>query len=338
MKFIKHPITGRLTLNPLILVVLLSAIFTSPVKADSVQYHIVVAPDGKGDFTSIQSAIDNTKSFPDKRITIEIKPGVYQEKIIVPEWNPKVSLIGEDANTTRIVYGDYFDKINRGRNSTFFTATLQVNGNDFHMENITVENSAGSVGQALALAVNADRATFYNSRFIGNQDTVYVSGEGKRQYFKNCYIEGTTDFIFGGATAVFEQCQIHAKADSYITAASTPAIIDYGLTFIDCDITAAKGVNKVYLGRPWRPFARVVFINTKMDGAVPPEGWHNWNNPTAEKSSFFAEFGSRGAGAPKSGKRVEWSHQLSANQVSAYTPEKILRPNQESAWYKRSQK
>lgn len=154
------------------------------------------------------------------------------------------------------------------------------------MENITIENSAGPVGQAVALHIEGDRCVFRNCRFLGHQDTMFASGENARQYYVDCYIEGTTDFIFGPATAVFEKCVIHSKKNSYVTAASTPDWVDYGFVFIDCTLTAAAGIDEIYLGRPWRDYARTVFIRTDMEAHILPEGWHNWSRPEAEKSTF----------------------------------------------------
>lgn len=291
--------------------------------AEDIRFHSVVAGDGSGDYTSIQDAIDNTKAFPPKRITLFIKNGVYREKVNVHEWNTSLSLIGESRDGVIITYDDHFRKIDRGRNSTFHTPTVQVDGDDFRAENLTIRNTAGPVGQAVALAVNADRAYFDNISLIGDQDTLYVTGEGKRQYFKDCYIEGTTDFIFGRATAVFEDCRIHSKADSYITAASTPEGVDFGFVFIGCRLTAEEGVGKVYLGRPWRPYARTVFIDTDMGAHILPQGWDDWSNPAARKTVFYAEYGSTGPGGD-SKHRVEWSEQLGKKQAARYTPETIF--------------
>jgi len=167
-----------------------------------IQYKTVVAKDGSGDFTTIQAAINATKSFPDNRVTIILKNGVYREKVRVPSWNTLLSIVGEDRDNTIIVWDDYFNKINRGRNSTFFTYTLAVEADDFYAENLTVENSAGPVGQAVALDVEGNRCVFKNCRILGNQDTAYLDGEFSNQLFVNCKIEGTTDFIFGSATAI----------------------------------------------------------------------------------------------------------------------------------------
>ena len=296
--------------------------FTTKQKFE-VKYTYVVAKDGSGDFTSIQSAIEACKSFPDERITIFIKNGIYNEKVFIPEWNTKISLIGESKDSTIISFADYFKKIDKGRNSTFYTATLLVQGNDFHAENLTIENSAGQVGQALALAVEADRCSFSNCKFLGNQDTIYLSGEHNRQYFVDCYIEGTTDFIFGEATALFEKCSIKCKADSYITAASTPEGFAYGFVFKNCTIEAAPGVKDVYLGRPWRKYAKVVFINCKMGAFIDSKGWSNWQKTDNYKTVFYAERNSTGAGA-KPDERVSWSHQLTEDQAERYSIKNIF--------------
>lgn len=284
---------------------------------------ITVSADGKGDYASIQDAIDASKAFPDERIEIFIRDGVYREKVKVHSWNTKLSLIGESVENTIIVYDDYFGKIDRGRNSTFFTYTLLVDGDDFRAENLTIQNAAGPVGQAVALHVEADRCEFVNCRFLGNQDTLYLAGENARQYFIDCYIEGTTDFVFGEATAVFRRCVIHSKSDSYITAASTREGVDYGFVFIDCRLTAGEGVTRVFLGRPWRNFARTVFVNTWMGAHIRPEGWNNWGRKDAEKSVFYAEYQSNGPGASPDG-RVGWSRRLTPEQAQNYALEEIF--------------
>lgn len=289
------------------------------------KYEYVVALDGSGDFTSIQKALDACKIFPDQRITIHVKNGIYNEKVAVLSGNTQLSIIGESVDKTIITFGDYFDKINRGRNSTFYTSTLKVDASDFVLENMTVENSAGPVGQALALHVEGDRCVFRNCCFLGNQDTVYAAGKFSRQYFYNCYIEGTTDFIFGEATAVFEQCSLHAKVNSFLTAASTTEGKPFGFVFLNCKITAASGVDKVFLGRPWRSFAKVAFLNCEMGSFIAAEGWDNWSKAENENTTQFAEYKNTGAGANLS-KRVEWSHKLTAKDAKAFTKENIFVP------------
>lgn len=286
---------------------------------------LVVAKDGSGDFTSIQEAIDNAKSFPDLRITISIKQGIYEEKVKVHAWNSNITLRGENAQTTLIRWGDYFNKIGRGRNSTFHTPTLLVQGENFRAENLTIENSAGEAGQAIALSVEADCAVFVGCRILGHQDTLYAAGINARHLYESCYIEGTTDFIFGEATALFHNCTIHSKRNSFITAASTPKGRKFGFVFLHCKLTATAGVDSVYLGRPWRKYAKTAFIYCEMGKHIVPEGWHRWSDPDEESTTLYAEYGNTGPGA-KNNHRVGWSHQLSEKQARQFNLEKILQP------------
>jgi pectinesterase len=279
-----------------------------------------VAQDGSGDYKTLQEAINACKVFPDGRITIYLKPGIYREKVEVYSWTNKISLLGEDAATTIISFDDYSGK---GSHNTFTSYTVKVIGDDFYAENITFENAAGPVGQAVALHVEGDRCVFKNCRFLGNQDTIYTGGDSSRQYFSHCYIEGTTDFIFGAATAVFEDCTIHSKKNSYVTAASTPEGKLYGYVFLNCKLTAAPEATKVYLGRPWRNYAKTVFVNCELGEHILPEGWHNWSKPDAEKTTLYAEYNSSGKGA-NAAARVPWSHQLNKKEAQLYTVNKIL--------------
>ena len=303
----------------------LLVILACPVLFSQEKYEYTVAKDGSGDFTSVQEAVDACKAFPDHRVTVYIKNGVYREKVKIPACNTRLSFIGEDPEKTIITYDDYFGKVGMGRNSTFYTYTLMVEADDFHAENLTVENSAGPVGQAVALLVEGDRCTFLNCRILGNQDTLYAAGQNSRQYYKSCYIEGTTDFIFGAATALFEDCTVCSKKDSYITAASTPEGRKFGYVFRNCRLVATEGIHKVYLGRPWRDFARVVFINCELGAHILQQGWSNWEGTSRDKTAYYAEYGNTGPGSSTQG-RVPWSHQLSAEEAGQYTPENILAP------------
>jgi pectinesterase len=294
----------------------------------------VVAQDGSGDFTTIQDAIDAMKSFPPERITIRVKPGVYREKVVVHEWNTRITLIGEDAERTIVTWDDHFKRIARGRNSTFFTATVQVNADDFVAKHLTIENSAGDVGQAVALAVNANRAVFRDVRLLGNQDTLYVTGEGNRMYFADCYVEGTTDFIFGGASAVFDNCTLHAKKNSYLTAASTPEHEPFGFVFIGATLTAEPGIDAVFLGRPWREHAQTVFIDSSMGAHILPAGWHDWDKPSARETTFYAEHASSGPGGKSEG-RVAWSRQLDDADAARFNVERLLESSTHPEWYTR---
>ncbi len=286
---------------------------------------ITVAQDGSGDFTTVQAAIDAAKAFPDMRITIFIRNGIYREKVVVPACNARISLIGESMESTILTWDDHFNKVNRGRNSTFYTWTLKVEADDFIAEQLTIENSAGAVGQAVALHVEGDRCFIRNCRIRGHQDTLYAAGPDSRQYFRNCLIEGTTDFIFGASTALFEECTLHSKSNSYLTAASTLEGKPYGYVFLRCRLTADAGVDAVYLGRPWRDFARTVFLQCEMGSHIVREGWANWSGTARDKTAYYAEYKNTGPGAP-TGHRVPWSHQLSRREARNYTPEKILAP------------
>lgn len=297
---------------------------------------VTVSPDGTGDFTSIQAAIDATKSFPDERMTILVKNGLYTEKITVPTWNNKLTIKGESTENTIIQYNDHFRKINRGRNSTFHTATFDVRGNDFIAENLTIENTAGPVGQAIALSVEADRCTFRNCRIVGHQDALYAAGENCRQFYYNCYIEGTTDFIFGEATALFEKCTVHSKSNSFITAASTPKGADFGFVFTGCKFTASPEVTQAYLGRPWRAYAKTVLLFCELGKHIREEGWHPWSAGSGrEKTAYYAEYMNYGEGSDRS-KRVPWSYSLSKKEAKRYTRENILKcrlPFDPKEWY-----
>jgi pectinesterase len=282
---------------------------------------VVVALDGSGDFQTIQAAVNAMPDHSLLRLTIIVKPGTYSEKLVIPSWKTKITLVGEDKDKTIITWNDYSGK---GSHNTFTSYTVLVQGNDFQAENITFENSAGTgVGQAVALHVEADRCIFKNCRIVANQDTLYTGVDNSRQYYIDCYIEGTTDFIFGPATAVFENCHIHCKKNSYVTAASTPQNQRFGYVFMNCKITTTPETTKLYLGRPWRPFAKTVFLNCDLSGAILPEGWHNWNKPDAEKTSLYAEYKSTGEGA-RPAQRVSWSHQLTDEEAKAYTLENIF--------------
>jgi pectinesterase len=310
-------------------------LFSLTLCAQNYKYEFTVAKDGSAEYTTIQDAINAMRVFPLKRITLRIKNGIYNEKIELPSSNTEVTFIGESVDKTIITFNDYSG---RGKTNTFTSYTAKIAGNDFRAENITFINSAGPVGQAVALHLESDRAVFKNCRFIGCQDTMYLAGENCRQLFIDCYVEGTTDFIFGPSTAIFQNCTIKSKANSYITAANTPEGIPYGFVFLNCNLIADSAATKVYLGRPWRIYAKTVFIGCKMESHILPEGWENWQKPEAEKTAFYAEYGNSGAGYVP-GSRVNWSRQLTAKEAKLYTAEKIFNSQKaisekERAWYK----
>lgn len=314
--FVSHKTSG-LKKSCFIFLLLVSAQFYitgQTANPQQYKYLFTVAKDGTGDYYNIQDAINAMRGYPLAPITLYIKNGVYNEKIELPPNNTDVTFIGENVDSTIITWNDYSGK---GRHTTFSSYTAKISGNRFRAENITFENSAGPVGQALALYVDADKAVFKNCKFLGNQDTIFTGGEYARQYFSDCYIQGTTDFIFGPATAVFKNCTIRAKANSYITAASTTQGKEFGYVFLNCKIIADSAVDKLYLGRPWRAYAKTVFINSVLPKAIVPEGWDNWSNPENEKTVFYAEYKSKGEGAAPD-KRAKWSNQLTDKQVQQY--------------------
>jgi pectinesterase len=286
---------------------------------------LVVAKDGTGMFNSIQKAIEATKAYPLNRIVIYIKNGIYKEQVRIPAWNPDLSLIGEDREKTVIAYGSYFNQVAKGRNSTFYTATLSVEAPGVILRHLSIDNTAGPVGQAIALSVQSDQCLVEDCNIRGNQDTFFATGSRTRVYLKNCFISGTTDFLFGDATVLLSHCGILCKADSYIVAASTNRHQAFGFVLDHCAITAAKGVKKVYLGRPWRPYARTVYLNTTMDNFIQQAGWNNWSDKANEATAYYAEYNSRGAaGKLSTGKRVSWSHQLQRSEADQYTVENIM--------------
>lgn len=291
------------------------------VPGPSHKYDFVVALDGSGDFTTVQAAINAVPDYRKNPTTIFIRNSVYKEKLILPASKTNVKFIGEDWGKTILTYDDFASKKNRFGEEIGTTGSTSffVFGDGFRAENLTFENSSGPVGQAVAVRVDGDQVVFEHCRFLGFQDTLYPHGERSRQYYKDCYIEGTTDFIFGWSTAVFENCTIFCKQGGhYVTAASTPEGNPYGFVFINCKITGDAPEDSFYLGRPWRPFAKTVYINCFLDKHIKPEGWHNWSKPDAEKTTWYAEYGSTGPGADLAG-RVNWSHKLTQEEAKEYT-------------------
>ncbi len=296
----------------------LLTVATSSIKAND-NTRVVVSQDGTGDYISIQEALNHCKAFRDYEQEIYIKNGIYHEKILVDSFLTNIKLIGESNDSTIITYSDHAGMPGIG---TFNSYTVKVVGDYIKIINLTIENGSGEVGQAVALHIEGDLCEIKDCKLLGNQDTLYAAGKDSRQMYINCYIDGTTDFIFGAAIALFENCTLHSKRNSYVTAASTTNEHKYGYVFKNCRLTADEGVDKVYLGRPWRDYANVVFINCQMGSHIVPEGWHNWGQPNREKTSFYAEYKSTGAGANEE-KRVPWSHQLTKKQVEKYTIQNI---------------
>jgi len=285
----------------------------------------VVAKDGSGNFTTVQEAINAVPDFRKKETTIFIKKGVYKEKLILAECKHLVTFIGESVDSTIITYDDYNQKKNIfcEEKGTSGSAGFYIYGIGFSAENITFQNTAGPVGQAVAVSVAGDQIKFKNCRFLGFQDTLYTYGKDSRQYYNNCYIEGTVDFIFGSSTAVFDSCTIYGKRGGFYTAASTTEGKKFGYVFLNCHITGDAPENTFLLGRPWRPFAKTVFLYCKLGNQVKPEGWNNWSKPANEKTVYYGEYKNTGSGA-STDKRVSWARQLTDEEANLYTLKNIF--------------
>lgn len=281
----------------------------------------IVDRNGTGDFRTVQEAINSVRTAdPRGLITIRIKNGVYKEKLVIPPHVTNIKIIGEDRDKTIINYDDH---ANINKMGTFKTYTFLLSGNDITLENLTIENSSAELGQAVALHIEGDRVVVRNCRLLGHQDTLYAGRDGARQYFENCYIEGTTDFIFGPATTWFEGCTIYCKKNSYITAANTPQNIKYGYIFNNCTVTVADSVTEMYLGRPWRAYSMTLFMNTTLPKEIKTEGWDNWRNPENEKTVRYMEYNNKGDGSNTT-KRVKWSKVLTSAEAKEYTVKNVL--------------
>jgi pectinesterase len=291
---------------------------------------ITVAKDGSGNFTSVQQAFNSIPLHNKKRITVYVKKGVYKEKLHLDSTKEFVTLKGEDRFSTILTFNDHTGVISPKGDTinTYSSYSFLESANNFRAENICFNNDAGfTAGQAVALDITGDKVAIENCRITGNQDVLFMSYPSTRQVFLHCYIEGTTDFIFGPSTAWFEQCHIHSKKNSHVTAASTPAEQAYGFVFHDCVLTGDTILNKVSLGRPWRPYAKVVYFECYIDRHIYPAGWSNWNNTENYKTTYYAEYHNYGPGADTKN-RISWSHQLSDEQIKQYTIQNVI-----GSWY-----
>jgi pectinesterase len=312
---------------------------------------MLVAKDGSGDFKTVQEALDSIPEGNSERIVINIKNGIYKEKLCINK--PNITLKGENKPDTILTYDDYANKLlpSGEKMGTFNSFSTFIGGDDFSAEDITFENSAGSgniYGQAIAIYVHADKAKFKNCSFLGCQDTIFTgplppkprsgnffggpkdreSRKHVRQYYEGCFIKGDVDFIFGSATAVFKDCEIFSnnrdmEVNGYITAASTTEEESFGYVFIDCTLTGDATPNSVYLGRPWRDYAKTTFINCHMGEHIIAEGWHNWGRYDAENTVSYEEYNSSGPGG-KLNERVTFAKILTDEEVRRYNLEDIL--------------
>lgn len=273
---------------------------------------IVVAADNTGDYATVGEALRKVRGDFDTHVTIFIKNGVYREKLLINSTINNLTIEGESPDSCIITWDDYAALRNMGTSNSY---TVKVEGNNITFRNLTFENAAGPVGQAVAMHATGDRISFFNCRFLGFQDTLYASGRGARQYFEDCYIEGTVDFIFGASTAMFNRCHLHGKRDGYFTAASTPEETPVGYVFYRCKLTTAPEVTSMYLGRPWRPYASTYFVECDLDGNINPQGWHNWGNKDNELTARYGEYGNTGK-ASSTDQRAPWSKIITEDEAN----------------------
>jgi len=296
------------------------------VKAGAQTQAITVAQDGSGKYKTVQAALDAVPGGNKKPFVIYIKNGLYHEKLHLDAEKQFVELVGESRFNTILTYDDHPGKVSPKGDSinTRTSYSFLIAADNFKAKNITFRNDAGfSAGQAVAVECRGDKAVFTDCRFIGNQDILFLNSETSRQYYKDCYIEGTTDFIFGAATAWFENCHIHSKKNSHITAASTPQDHPYGFVFYDCTLTGDSTLHAVSLGRPWRPYSWVTYIHCYMGQQIKAGGFSNWNKTESYKTARYSEYQSYGPGSASAG-RVPWEKQLTANEADKITINNVL--------------
>ncbi|XP_078427554.1 pectin methylesterase 31 [Wolffia australiana] len=297
----------------------------------------VEIPIGEEVYKTVQEAIDAVPLGNKVRIVILIPPGVYRQPVYIPKTKNFITLAGSQPETTVLTWHNTASRIEHHMPSqvigtgTFGCGSTIIEGEDFIAENITFENSApqGS-GQAVAVRVTADRCAFYNCRFLGGQDTLYLH-YGK-QYLKDCYIEGSVDFIFGNSTALLEHCHVHCKSQGFITAQSRKSAEEStGYIFLRCVITGNGSSAYSYLGRPWGSFARVLYAYTWMDSCIKPMGWHNWDKPANEKSACFFQFRCSGPGSDHGG-RVPWCRELEEQEAKQLLLHSFIDPDPAKPW------
>ncbi|KAL8471627.1 hypothetical protein ACS0TY_029036 [Phlomoides rotata] len=298
---------------------------------------ITVAQDGAANYRTVQEAIDAVPLGNACRTVIRVAPGVYRQPLYVAKTKNFITLAGISPESTVLTWHNTATHIEHNQaarvigTGTFGCGSVIVEGEDFIAENITFENSApqGS-GQAVAIRVTADRCAFYNCRFLGWQDTLYLH-YGK-QYLRDCYVEGSVDFIFGNSTALLEHCHIHCKSSGYITAQSRKSSQETtGYVFLRCVITGNGEKEFAYLGRPWGPFGRVVYAYTFMDASVKQAGWNNWGKTENERTACFYEYKCSGPGSCSS-KRVTWARELMDEEVEQFLAPTFIDPDPQRPW------
>jgi pectinesterase len=319
--------SNRLSYNMSCLAVLAIVLISTP-KVHAQDVHVRVShdlaaatADGVG-YPTIQMALDHApQPGPAGRLYIEIAPGIYHERVFVTQNRARTALVGTGRDPGKVVISAAQNAKSAG--GTFFTSTVEVNGDGFEADNLTFENTAGNTGQAVAITVRSDRAVFKHCRFLGDQDTLF--SDFGRQYFLDSYIQGGVDFIFGNAAAVFDNSEIHIIRPGYLTAQSRVSHEQKtGYVFHHARITAEDLHGKpFYLGRPWRPFSRVVFVDCEMPASVSPQGWSPWTPGGTIENTYYGERGSVGPGAMVQS-RLAGSHQLTAAEAASFATRKFL--------------
>ncbi|XVF62152.1 hypothetical protein PTKIN_Ptkin08bG0194100 [Pterospermum kingtungense] len=277
----------------------------------------------QGEFATIQKAISSIPVVNHCRVVISIGAGTYREKVEIPATMGYITIIGVGADKTIIQWDDTADRMGQsGRPlGTYGSATFAINSPYFIAKNITFKNKApsppsGALGkQAVALRISADTAAFIGCKFIGAQDTLY--DHIGRHYFKDCYIEGSVDFIFGNGRSIYRDCHLHAVTNSYgaLTAQKRESLLEEtGFSFVNCKVT---GSGALYLGRAWGTFSRVVFVFTYMDKIITPRGWYDWGDKNREMTVFYGQYKCSGPGADFGG-RVSWARELTQQEAKPF--------------------
>jgi len=282
---------------------------------------VTVAQDGSGNYKTVQAALNAVPAYNNRKFVIYIRNGIYKEKLSLDSTKDFVTVVGEDKFNTILTYDDHTGKVSPNGDSinTRTSWSFKIKAENFTAKNLTFQNDAGfSAGQAVAVESDGDKAVFSNCRFIGNQDVLFTNSDKSRQYYENCYIEGTTDFIFGSSTVWFEKCHIHSKKNSHVTAASTPKEKEFGYIFNDCALTGDTALHNVSLGRPWRPYAQVLYMHCFIGEHIKPEGWSNWNNTDNYLTTRYSEYKNFGPSSDTAA-RVKWAKQLTDDEVKKYT-------------------
>ncbi len=287
---------------------------------------LTVAADGTGQFTTVQAAFDAIPYGNRKAVIVRVSNGVYHEKLVLDSTKNNVTLEGENRYQTILRCNDHTGKLspNGDTINTYTSQSVLIKADNFTAVNVSFENTAGfNAGQAVAVQAAGNYIVFRNCRFIGHQDVLFTPRPGTYQYYEDCFIEGTTDFIFGAATVWFERCHINSRKNSHITAASTPAASRYGFIFNECVLTADTGLYNVSLGRPWRPHAATIFMNSYIGPHIRPEGWSVWNKNDNHLTARYAEFNNFGPSALPA-KRLSWTKQLSSGDAKLITIQNVF--------------